>query len=292
MLKKRWLRILLGFTAVVILVGGGVLFWFTRPHYAWLAFGPQERVRLLLCDRGLWIAVTQFVDGKRSGPVERFRAWPDFGGLTLDDPDGQTTYTLTKPQNYAPPGEPPKFMATVDIQGPLAYRQYCDLGLAAGDPESAPVAHFHGPLTAGAVTANWKLPEGLALERGDSPTTLRAFVGTMDAARGCWVTVNSHDGENEPRFPPEVRPEVEITFAAQSEGQPPIVERYALDQVCCGCVFYAPVRVPELAGDGFAVVTFSFPSWTAAHVASSTVTLPIAPPRAAATPVGVAEAGQ
>jgi hypothetical protein len=157
----------------------------------------------------------------------------------------------------------------------VAYHQYCDVSLAAGDPTTAHVSQFDGPLTVGPVTTNWKLPKDLALQRGSTPTTLRAVVGTMDRARGCWVVVDSHDEKQNPRFPDGVRPEVEIVFPAQTKGQPPIVKRYALDQVCCGCVFYAPVPVPDDAGEGAARVSYSFPSWSQVKVASSTIELPI-----------------
>jgi hypothetical protein len=281
MWKKRWLRVVLGAVVLIVFAAGGFLFWVTRPHYAWLTFGPEQRVRLLICDRGLWIATSRFVDGNRVGPVERFRAWGGLNGMTLDDPDGRTTYTITRAQNFAARGDPVAFMAYVDIDGPVAYQQYCDLSFAARDPQSARVAHFNGPLTAGPVTVNWKLPDGLALARGDDPTTLRALVGTMDAARGCWVAVSSQDEHLKPAFGNTIRPEVEIAFAAPSEGQPPIIQRYVLDQVCCGCVFYAPTRVPDDAGDVPARVTFSFPTWSAGRVASSTIELPLAPARPA-----------
>lgn len=284
MTGRRFLRIALATVAVALFVTAGALWYFTRPHYAWLNFGPEARLRVLVCDRGLWITTTTIVDGKLSSPVERFRRWEDVDGLTLRDPDGQTVYTVSKLQRLTH-GLPVQLMANVEIAGPLSYHQYCDLTVSGRDPESARVAHFHGPLTAGLVTFNWKLPGDLALVRGSEPTTLRVFVGTMDAARGGWVTVASHEADKQPKFPPDVRPEAEVVFPAQSVGQPPIVERFALDQVCCGCVFYAPVRVPDAAGDGLAKVTISFPSWTAAHVASSTVELPVIPaPAATATP--------
>ena len=60
-----------------------------------------------------------------------------------------------------------------------------------------------------------------------------------------------------------------------------------LDQFCCGCVFYAPIPVPDAAGDGIAKVTISFPAWTVGHVASSTLELPVVPAPAATAPPGV-----
>ena len=61
--------------------------------------GPEARLRVLVCDRGLWIATTTFVDGKPIASVERYRNWDDMDDLTLRDPDGRTTYTLHRPQS-------------------------------------------------------------------------------------------------------------------------------------------------------------------------------------------------
>jgi hypothetical protein len=273
MSKQRLLRVLLAAVAIVFLAGGGVFAWLTRPHYGWLTFGAQERVRMLVCDRGLWISTMLYVDGQQ-GVSKRIASWDELKGWTLQDPVDRTEYTITSAGNLRVTG-PREIMVHVDVRGPVAYSQYCDLSLMAGDPTSARVAQFHGPLTVGAVTANWKVPRNLGLQRGGSPTSLRAFVGTMSAARGCWVVVDTQDKQRNPAFPSGIRPEVEIIFAAQSAGQPPIVQRYSLDQVCCGCVFYAEAPVPADAADGLARVTYSFPSWSAASVASSTIELPI-----------------
>lgn len=273
MQRRRVLKLMLG-VLVVALWAGGIAFWFaTIPQYAWLNFGSQQRLRVLIADRPLWITVTQFVDGRQTSS-QRYRDWESIGDLTFHDPDGRTTYMLRDPGRATFDRNPVQMFATIDIDGPIAYRQYCDLAFRQGNPQSAPFAHFHGPLTVGAVTTHWKVPADLVLRRGGEPTTLRSFVGTMDAAHGCWVVVNSHEGEK-PRFPDGVRPEVEIVFPAQDAAASPIVERFVLDQVCCGCVFYAPVKVPDAAGEGKAKVTFSFPTWSG-QVASSTIHVPIA----------------
>jgi hypothetical protein len=283
--RRRFLKLSLAVVGLALLAGGIAIWFATIPQYAWLIFGPQHRLRVLIADRPLWITVTQFVDGQETSS-QRYRNWESLGDLTFHDPDGRTTYTLRRPGRATVDRNPVRTLATVDIGGPIAYRQYCDLTFAPGNPQSAPVAHFHGPLTVGAVTINWKLPTDLVLRRGSEPTTLRSFVGTMDAAHGCWVVVNSHDGDR-PRFPDSVRPEVEIAFPARDVTVPPIVERFVLDQVCCGCVFYAPVKVPDAAGEGKAKVTFSFPAWSGGRVASSTIELRIA---AAAPAANVATA--
>jgi len=76
----------------------------------------------------------------------------------------------------------------VEIKGPLAYQQYGG-GELKGSPHTAPIAHFHGPLTIGPRTFDGKVPAGLALVTGDQPTELEVHVGTMDAKHGCWVAV-------------------------------------------------------------------------------------------------------
>ncbi len=265
--------------AVVIstLVSGGVLVYMTRPNYGWLTFGREERVRLLLCDRGLWISATTYVDGNQLGSVKRVADWDDLQGTTLADPDGETTYRLASVTNLKTNDQPRELMVTVEVAGPVAYRQYCDVMVVADRPDSARVSQFHGPLTVGPVTTNWKLPDDLALERGSHPTTLRSVVGTLDQLRGCWVVVESHNKNREPHFPSGVLPEVHVEFPPLSAGQPPVERRYPLDQVCCGCVFYADIPVPDEAGEGTARVTYLFPTWADGHVESSTIELPIVP---------------
>lgn len=269
MWRKRLLRFLVAGAVLVFLVSGAALFLYTRPLYGWLTFGPREKLRLLICDRGLWIALTQFVDGTPSR-VDHFRNWKACDDLMLNDPDGHTTYTLSRFGIYSVASGPKRLVASVSIKGPLIYEQYCDLPLVARDPQSAKVAHFHGPLTVGPVTINWKLPKHLALRRGDKPTTLRAFVGTMDETRGCWVVIRSHDREQKPYFPRGVHPVVDVEFPAKSAELPAIRQQFPLDHVCCGALFYGPVRVPDEAGDGMAKITFSFPAWSDASVASTT----------------------
>jgi hypothetical protein len=96
------------------------------------------------------------------------------------------------------------------------------------------LAHFHGPLKVLSVQINWQLPPNLALRRGDKPTDLRAYVGTLDAAKGCWVVVQAEDRSRPgmPFFPQGVHPIAEVEFPSQSLGAPPIKRFYRLDKTC------------------------------------------------------------
>jgi hypothetical protein len=270
---RKWARRLVLSAAALAILLVGAFVYYTRPHYAWLAFGPEQRLRVLLCDRGLWVTLTEFIDGKRTSRVERFRDFWSCEGVTFADSGGASTYTITGISGTTT--RPHEVFVKVKVDGPLAYKQYCDLAVDGRNAESAHVAHFNGPLTVGVVTINWKVPADLALARGDKPTTLRTFVGTMDAARGGWVVVSTQDRDNACLFESGVRPEVEVSFPARSADQPAIRQRFRLNEVCCGCVFYGPVRVPDEARDGVATLTFTFPAWSAAGVAPSTLELPI-----------------
>ena len=291
MSQGRLIRMLASVGALALLASAAALCYLTRPHYVWLTFGPQERLKLLVCDRGLWFAVQHSVEGKLRSPTERYRHLSDMDGTVLHDPDSQTTYRIFDLQYWQPHGEAPHLFASVDVAGPLAYQQYCDVSFAGTDEDSARVAKFHAPLAIGPATIDWKVPAKFSLERGNEGTTLRGVVGTMDEACGCWVVVSSHKGD-EPRFPQDVRPEVEIAFPARSSEQAPIVERLILDQVCCGCAFYTRVHVPEEAGEGKARLTFSFPTWTGAQVTPSTIELPIEPAPAKVVQTGAAQSEQ
>jgi hypothetical protein len=288
--SRKWVRRLSLTAGAIAVLFAGAFFYYTRPHYAWLAFGPQQRLRVLMCDRALWITLTEFIDGEATSRVERFRDFWVCEGVTFADPDGATRYTITGISGTTQ--RPHEIFVKVKIDGPLAYEQYCDLVVDGRDAESARVAHFNGPLTVGVVTVNWKVPEGLALSRGSEPTSLRTFVGTMDPERGGWVVVSTQDRATACLFADGVRPEVEVAFPARSANQPAMLRRFTLEEVCCGCVFYGPVSVPDEAGDGNATLTFSFPAWAAARVAPSTLELPIVdPPAKSATDV-VSQGGQ
>ena len=76
------------------------------------------------------------------------------------------------------------------------------------------------------------LPPGLSIKAGDKPGHLHLMVGTLDESVKCWVVVESVHSGGKPAFPDGVRPVVEIEFAPQTPGAPPIKKRYQLDKLC------------------------------------------------------------
>ena len=118
----------------------------------------------------------------------------------------------------------------VEIKGPVAYRQHCNVELRDSRPKAA-IAHFHGPLTVGPRMVNGKPPPELDLKAGDKPTDLSAVVGTMDAEHGCYVVVRSHNGDRS-AFPEGVRPVVDVEFPPKEPGGSPVKKRYELDKFC------------------------------------------------------------
>jgi hypothetical protein len=237
-MKKKWL---LPLAALAVLVGvAAYLHAGTKPKYAWLAFGPEAKLRVQVCLEGDALTLEQFVDGKATGKKDHFKNTSECTNLTIPDPDGKTSYVITQISDRIrmdKPDGPTQMMVNVDIKGPTEYRQYCDLEMK-DDPEKASLAHFHGPLSAGPVTISWKIPPKLALKRGDKPTDLPALVGTMDADKGCWVVVRSEVAVKqpafrmEPAFPKGIHPYVDVDFPAKEAGAPSIKKRYPLDQFC------------------------------------------------------------
>jgi hypothetical protein len=229
-MKKKWL---LPLAALGLLVGVGVyLHAGTKPKYAWLVFGSEGKLRVQVCLEGDAVTLEQFADGKPTGRKDHFKSSSDCADLAIPDPDGKTSYVITRMSDRVDkPDAPTQLMVNVDIKGPVEYRQYCDIEMKE-DPEKARVAHFHGPLTAGPATIYWKVPPKLALRRGDKPTDLPALVGTMDADKGCWVAIRSHGANNEPAFPKGIYPYVDVEFPAKEAGAPSIKKRYPLDQFC------------------------------------------------------------
>jgi hypothetical protein len=208
----------------------------TGPQYCWLGFGPQGKVRVLVRLDGEAVTLEHYAGDRPTGRKERFTHRNDCKDVTINDPDGRTSYLLTRlGGTVAKPGAPADLIASVSIKGPVAYRQYCDIPRMSDKPKGAPEAPFHGPLTAGPVTVNWKLPPSFVLRLGDEPTVLQALVGTMDAAKGCWVVVRSHEGAGEKMksaFPAGTHPFVDVEFPAKKPGDPPVKRRYPLNELC------------------------------------------------------------
>jgi hypothetical protein len=203
-----------------------------KPQYAWLVFGSEGKLRVQVCLEGDAVTLEQFVDGKPAGRKDHFKNTADCVNLIIADPDGKTSYVITRISDRVDkPDGPTQLMANVDINGPVEYRQYCDVEMK-DDPDKARLAHFHGPLTAGPVTISWKVPPKISLRRGDKPTDLPALVGTMDADKGCWVVVRSEAAPNQSAFPKGIHPYVDVEFPAKVAGAPSIKKHYPLDQFC------------------------------------------------------------
>lgn len=219
---------------VLALAGIGGFFLYPRPapQFGWLVFGPEARVRVLVCMRGEAVALDLYVDGLATGRSDRFRHPYACQDIAITDPDGLTTYVITRMSGEeVQAGVPTGLLVQVKVQGSVEYGQSADLVALAPDREAAPVAHFHGPLTVQAQTLDWKLPPGLVLRRSATPMTLRALVGTLDAEQGCWVVVRS-ENSGTPTFTNGVHPVVDITFPPGNPGGPPVTRPYTLDQVC------------------------------------------------------------
>jgi hypothetical protein len=208
----------------------------SHAGYAWLVFGPEAQVRVLVSVAGDTITLQRFAGELPIGPKEQFKDRGQPLEISLEDPDGVTSYVIRKcasPATGGPrEGTPEELFVNVEVRGPVTYRQYCDIPTMARELEKAPVSHFHGPLAIGPTTVNWEIPSDLALCRGEEGTDLRAFIGTMDAARGCWVVVKTHQDADTCSFPGGVRPVADVEFPAKQSGAPPIKRRYVLDQFC------------------------------------------------------------
>jgi hypothetical protein len=211
----------------------------TKPRYGLLVFGPSAGTRVWVVQDGPTVYVDRNGDGDLTASDERFTLnsgnpkRKEFGSLheckiEVRDPDGRTRYVITgigiHPEGENSDGR--HLMANVNIEGPVSYRQYCDAKLGAS-PDKASVAHFHGPLTAGPRTMNWKLtPELSRLPVGDPPGEIYNMVGTMDPEHGCWVVVRSED------LPKDLHPAVQVEFTPQNPGGAAFQKRYLLEQRC------------------------------------------------------------
>ena len=201
----------------------------TKPRYALLVFGPSAETRVWFVQDGETLYLDRNGDGDLTGEDKRFTSDSlEKRKPEVRDPDGRTRYVITRVSVYPEPKNRDEWhlMANVDIEGPVSYRQYCDAKLSTS-PAKAAIAHFHGPLTIGPRTFNWKLtPELSRLPVGDSPGDIFAMAGTTDAEHGCWVVVRSED------LPKDLHPVAEVEFMGEDAGGPSIKKRYRLEQRC------------------------------------------------------------
>ncbi|HTQ40108.1 MAG TPA: hypothetical protein VMJ32_13870 [Pirellulales bacterium] len=246
------------------------------PKYVLLLFGPTAK--------RVWVVIdgeTAFID--RNGDGDLTAADKRFVGdgpqhwtpnVEIPDPDGKTTYLIpnmrVRSDEEAPTGHVLEMNAR--INGPAKYKQTAEAPLWS-NPQQAAILHFNGPLTIGPDLLAYKLAPWVKLKIGDQPADFPAQVGTLDEKHGCWVMVRSMNGEN-PEFR-GVMPMVDIQFPSKTPGDPPVRQRYLLDNYCCQIDFKGDVKAPPEAGPGMAKVTFSFGMWKEGHVAPSTVEIPV-----------------
>lgn len=203
-------------------------------HHGVLVFGPEAAVRVRVAVDGDGVQLDLDGDGRFAGAAERFASADAVKDVSIADPDGVTTYLLSRlsvQDEALPDGRRVRVLTPwVEVRGPVSYQQYGCLFLTP-PPAEAPVAHFHGPLEARPEEVLWELPPGLKLKAGGKPTDLRMLVGTMDAARGCWVVVATHERDR-CAFPAGVRPTVAVEFPPKAPGGPPVRRTYPLDGFC------------------------------------------------------------
>jgi hypothetical protein len=200
-------------------------------EYALLVFGPEADVRVWVVLDGETVYLDGNADGDLTGKDERFEKAEECKNVEIADPDGQTRYIVTR-LNLHKQQDPPRtqMMAYVDINGPVGYQQYCDAAMEE-NPEKAAIAHFHGPLTIGPRTINWKVPPELSLAVGEKAVDLYAMIGTMSAEYGCWVVVATHHGDKA-AFAEGVVPVVDVEFLSSTPGAARLKKRYTLDKFC------------------------------------------------------------
>jgi predicted choloylglycine hydrolase len=256
------------------------------PKYALLLFGPQMGLRVWIVMDGEILYVDRNGNGDLTEPGERFDKEASCKDVEIADPDRVTKYVIKKVSSdystYTPEarqkrtaeGIPPALLVTVEIQGQFRYWQYCDVQQMRDAPQKAMIAHFHGPLTVGPRTINWRLPTSTALHFGNQPDMLAGVIGTMDEKHGCWVVVQTHEGDK-CLFPEGVRPVAVVEFPPKDRNGTTVKKCYHLDKFCCRGQFFGPVQVPPEAGLGKAKVTFSFETWTEGRARPSTAELPV-----------------
>jgi hypothetical protein len=232
MVKKTLL--LLAATALTALVVHGL---FVQPgsrgtEYVWLVFGPTAKVRVLVTVTGDTIALQHFAGEKPAGREEQFRNRGQPLDITLADPDGVTSYVIRSVGTVPRDAVTEQLQAKVDVNRPVPYRQWGGTSSAARGLETAPVLHFHGPLTIRPVAVDGTTPAELTLCRGRTGTDLRACIGTQNATRRGWVVVCTHEGKDRCLFADGVRPFADIEFLPRTPGDPPIKRRYTLDHFC------------------------------------------------------------
>lgn len=143
---------------------------------------------------------------------------------------GGVSYSITGCNEFIDEEPKPRnsLMIYVNIEdGNFEFSQYCDVAMSA-KTDSLEVARFDSRLTVGPATTNY-VPDPLIFNLGGEPTNVRACVGTVDQAAGCWTVVSVQNGD-ECAFADGLRPTMNIEFPA--EGGKSLAKRYLLDEFC------------------------------------------------------------
>jgi hypothetical protein len=195
------------------------------PKYALLLFGREAKTRVWLVLDGKTVYLDRNGDGDLTAKDECFANYTDCKDIEIADMDGKTRYLITRITDSTVPGNAHTHLGVeIDIVGPISYSQGCNARMKA-NPESAPIVHFHGPLTMHA--------SGRIFSPSDEkPPKLSARVSTVNEDYGCYVWVESSDNEGKYAFAEGVFPVVDIEFPAKRPGRPAIKRRYALDEFC------------------------------------------------------------
>lgn len=226
-------RIFAGITLAALLLGETVSLRQEayEVHFCRLVFGKSGQSQVLVSVHGDRLVLLQVEHGRHIR-FWHFASIEECRSVEIVGADGTATYVITAVSRLLDKRTGRNsLMVSVDVNGPLAYRQYCDVEIVPDDRQMR-VAHFDGPLAVGPSTVNWKVPANLSLQTGERPTELRAVIGTIDEDKGCWVVVRTPVQNDRSYFHPVASPIVEIDFPPKRTDEPMIHRRYALDQFC------------------------------------------------------------
>src|SRR5947209_4741980 len=101
---------------LLILAGvGAFVVVHPKPQYCWLAFGPNAHLRILVCMKEKTVSLEHYADGKPTGRKEQFRIDADPEPITVADPDGATSYIITRVgEPLVPEGAHPELFVNVE----------------------------------------------------------------------------------------------------------------------------------------------------------------------------------
>ena len=235
-MKKRTIV----FVTCMLLVAAGVSVAFfaafparSKPMQCQLLFGPTGDTTLTLEIKNDRLLILRDSNQPNEEYAFTDNKLPDSITIDVHDSSSSAQYTITSISRYQDVGPAPRvgLMVSVEIESDdTRYEQYCDVELKKRS-ETPAIAHFAGPLTVEMQTINWKIPKSTRLVTGDSPTDIRANIGTIDETTGCWTVVQTHK-EDQSSFPDGVFPYVEIEFPPKVAGGPVVKATFALDKFC------------------------------------------------------------